>query len=70
MDEPSQPPAMLGTLDAWRLRLATLGELWRGLVRARRYWMLPMLLVLGLLGVALTGLQAMPYVAPFIYAVF
>lgn len=63
-------PANLSTASAWRLRLATLAELGRAVLRARRWWALPMLVVLGLLGLALTGLQAVPYVAPFIYAVF
>ncbi|MCB9665488.1 MAG: hypothetical protein H6732_15355 [Alphaproteobacteria bacterium] len=66
MDEPEE----IGTLAAWRLRLETLRELAQLTGRNNRLWMLPMLLVLGVLGLALSGLQAVQYVAPFLYAVF
>jgi hypothetical protein len=38
--------------------------------RTRRWWMIPMLTIMMLVGLALSGLQAVQYVAPFIYAVF
>jgi hypothetical protein len=40
------------------------------LSRSGRWWLMPMMAVLVLLGLALVGLQAIQYVAPFIYAVF
>lgn len=52
------------------MRVATLRELMTMLARNKRYWMIPMVLVLGMVGLLLSGLQAMEYVAPFIYAVF
>ncbi len=64
------PNPPMTTSQAWALRLGTLGELGRTLLRTGRWWAIPMVVVLGLLAVVLTGLQAMPYVAPFIYAVF
>jgi hypothetical protein len=64
------PSTSLGTFEAWTMRLGTLGELVRMLRRHRRAWLVPMMVVLGLLGLALSGLQAFQYVAPFLYAVF
>jgi hypothetical protein len=51
-------------------RLRTIVELMTMLRGSRRAWMIPMFLVLGILGLALVGLQAIPYVAPFIYSLF
>lgn len=64
------PPEPPGRLDSALLRLGTLGELLRMLVRHGRWWAVPMVVVLGTLGLILAGLQAVEYVAPFIYAVF
>ena len=66
----SAPPSKPGWLEAWLLRLGTVGELLALLVRGGRWWMLPLVLVLVLLAVALVTLQGMQYVAPFIYMVF
>ena len=52
------------------IRMGTIGQIFKMLGRTRRWWMVPMLVVLVLLGLALSGLQAVQYVAPFIYAVF
>jgi len=52
------------------LRLGTIGQVFSMLKRTRRWWMMPMLVVLALVGLALAGLSSMPSVAPFIYAVF
>lgn len=41
----------------------------RMLQRSGRWWLLPMMGVLVLLGLALLGLQAVEYLSPFIYAV-
>lgn len=49
------------------MRLGTLGQLLRLVGGGRRRWMLPMVLILGLLGLVLAGLQAVQYVAPFVY---
>ena len=52
------------------LRLGTMGSFFRLLQRSKRWWLMPMVTLLLLLGLALSGLQAVEYVAPFIYAVF
>jgi hypothetical protein len=52
------------------IRLGTVSQMFKMLGRTRRWWMAPMLVILALLGLALSGLQAVQYVAPFIYAVF
>ena len=56
--------------NSLRLRMGTVGQIFTMLGRTRRYWMAPMLVVLVLIGVALSALSAVPHVAPFIYAVF
>jgi hypothetical protein len=57
-------------VNTFATRLRTVGELARVARQSRRWWLAPMFLLLGLLGLALAGLQAIPYVAPFIYSVF
>ena len=52
------------------LRMGTLFQIFRMLKRGSRWWLMPMMAVLGLLGLALAGLQAVEFIAPFIYAVF
>lgn len=52
------------------IRMGTIGQVYKMLSRSKRWWMVPMLTILVLLGLALSGLQAVQYVAPFIYAVF
>ena len=58
------------SLSALGLRLGTLGQLLLLARRTTRWWLAPLLLLLGVLGLALAGLYAIPYVAPLIYAVF
>jgi uncharacterized protein involved in exopolysaccharide biosynthesis len=52
------------------IRFSTIGQIFSMLKRTRRWWMIPMLVIMVLVGLALSGLQAVQYVAPFIYAVF
>lgn len=52
------------------IRMGTIRQIFKMLARTKRWWMVPMLVILVLLGLALSGLQAVQYVAPFIYAVF
>lgn len=56
--------------ETWLLRFGTAGALIAMVARGKRWWMLPMVLVLLVLGVALLFLQSIHYVAPFIYMVF
>ena len=68
LDIPSVPggPVYLSTTR----RPGTVGELMALVVRGGRWWMLPLIVVLvSLAGIMLT-LQAVQYVAPFIYMVF
>jgi hypothetical protein len=55
--------------DTFLVRLGVFGELWRMAARSKRWWLVPMMVVLVVLGLVLTGLQAVPYLSPFIYAV-
>jgi len=52
------------------IRMGTVRQIFKMLKRTRRWWMTPMPEILVLLGLALSGLQAVQYVTPFIYAVF
>ena len=52
------------------IRMGTIRQVFKMLSRSKRWWMVPMITILVLLGLALSGLQAVQYVAPFIYAVF
>jgi hypothetical protein len=57
-------------LSSFRLGLATLGDLLRGLWRGPRWWLVPVILVLLPIAALLVFLKAVPLVAPFVYAVF
>lgn len=51
-------------------RMGTVGQLLRMLGVHGHWWAIPAFVLLILLGLVLVGLQAIPYVAPFIYTVF
>ena len=59
-----------GRLEAALMRMGTVGELFSLLVRGGRWWMLPLVAVLAMIGLVLVLLQSVQYVAPFIYMVF
>lgn len=65
--EPSLTPRESSRLESTLLHLGTIGELLALLVRDGRWWMLPLVMVLVVLGVVLVALQAVEAVAPFIY---
>lgn len=52
------------------LRFRTVVEMLAMLRATGRWWLTPLFGSLLLLGLALAGLQAIPYVAPFIYSLF
>ena len=52
------------------LRFRTVVEMLVMLRATGRWWLAPLFGMLLLLGLALAGLQAIPYVAPFIYSLF
>ena len=53
-----------------KTNVATFAELCRALVEGGRWWMVPMVLVLGLTSVLLIAITAIEYVAPFVYTIF
>ena len=60
-------------MGVWRQfgrRLETVQELTKYFWRRRLWWLLPMVVLLGLFGVLLVTSQTMPFVAPFIYTMF
>jgi Family of unknown function (DUF5989) len=52
------------------LGVATTGEFSRAMVESGRWWLLPMLLVLGLAALLLALVAAIEYAAPFVYTMF
>jgi hypothetical protein len=53
-----------------RVHTGTLGELVQALAAGRRFWLLPLLAVLGLSALLLVVVAALEYVAPFVYTIF
>lgn len=70
--EPSSPSpgAAPGRLETALLRLGVVGELIAHFARGDRWWLAPLALVLGLLGLVMVVLQSIEYVAPFVYLTF
>jgi hypothetical protein len=52
------------------LRLGILGELLGFIASSDRWWLFPLVLLLGIIGLGLVLLQAFEYIAPFVYVVF
>jgi hypothetical protein len=67
---PSSPSAAPGRLQTALLRLGVVGELIAHFARGDRWWLAPLALVLGLLGLVMVVLQSIEYVAPFVYLTF
>ena len=67
-------PAVAGVIDARAIRvragLGTVGELYRTLVDNGRWWMFPMIAILGMTSLLLIAIAAVEYVAPFVYTIF
>ena len=66
-EETKLPARESSRLERTLLRFGTIGELMALLVRGGRWWMLPLVLVLVMLGILLVTIQAFEAVAPFIY---
>lgn len=58
-----------GRMQSLAMRLSLFRDIYRMVGRSKRWWLLPMLVVLVVFGLALAGLQAVEYLSPFIYAV-
>ena len=70
LPQPSRPRPPAPRLLRARLGAGTIGELTRALVQGGRWWMVPMLAVLGLSALLLSAVAAIEYVAPFVYTIF
>jgi hypothetical protein len=53
-----------------RAGFGTVGELYRTLVDNGRWWMFPMIGILGFTSLLLIAIAAIEYVAPFVYTIF
>jgi hypothetical protein len=51
-------------------RLATLREIYTALVESGRWWLIPMVVILGMAALLLVAVAAVEYVAPFVYTIF
>lgn len=66
-------PSPLGTgkkKGGLAMRMGTISQIFSMTKSNERPWLMPMMVLLALLGLVLSGLQAIEYVAPFIYAIF
>lgn len=69
--EPSTPGEHTPTrTESILMRFGTVGELLMLVSAGGRWWMLPLVLALVVLGIGLVALQSVEYIAPFIYMVF
>ena len=62
----------MAELTRWQslsLRFSVFRQFYSMLGRTKRWWLAPLLAILTIFGLALTGLQAVEYLSPFIYAV-
>jgi hypothetical protein len=51
-------------------RLATLREVYDSLKESGRWWLIPMVAILGVAALLLVAVAAVEYVAPFVYTIF
>ena len=58
------------SIETFLLRFGVIGELLALFLLGERWWMAPLVLLLGVLGIVLVVLQSFEYVAPFIYMAF
>ena len=72
MSSEDNPPAPKekGKLELFLMRLGILGELLLLFIKGDRWWMAPLILALGVMGLILVLLQTFEYIAPFVYVVF
>lgn len=73
MDEPAEVQESgheAGRIESILMRFGTVGELLMLVAAGGRWWMLPLVLLLVVLGIGLVLLQSVEYLAPFIYMVF
>ena len=54
----------------WGAKFATIKEMMLFFGSGKRWWMAPLVLLLGIIGLVLVILQSFEYVAPFIYVAF
>ena len=60
----------LGVATRARIHGGTLRELYEALVARGRWWLVPMIAVLGVSALLLVAVAAIEYVAPFVYTIF
>ena len=63
-------PKEKGKWELFLMRLGILGELLLLFIKGDRWWMAPLILALGVMGLVLVLLQTFEYIAPFVYVVF
>ena len=66
MSDSKQP----GRMEHIRMRFGVIGEMLYLFASGKRWWMAPLVLILGIAGLALVVLHSFEYVAPFIYVAF
>ena len=66
----NETTAPVKTTTGWGEKLATIKEMMLFFGSGKRWWMAPLVLLLGIIGLVLVILQSFEYVAPFIYVAF
>ncbi len=51
-------------------RIGTLREIYTALIESGRWWLIPMVVILGMAALLLIAVAAVEYVAPFVYTIF
>jgi hypothetical protein len=52
------------------MRLGTIGQLFKSLGTHQRWFLMPLVVVLAVAGLVLSGMTAVEFIVPFIYVVF
>jgi len=60
----------IGAVTRARVHGGTLRELYQSMIDSGRWWLIPMVGILGLSALLLVAVTAIEYVAPFVYTVF
>jgi hypothetical protein len=61
---------VIAVMRRFTLAVGTVGELFRVVTKSGRWFLVPLIVVLVLAAVLLVVVQALEYVAPFVYTVF
>lgn len=56
--------------DARQVKESLLREIWHYVRTEKKYWIIPLIIILGMFGALLVIAQTIPVISPFIYTLF